>query len=125
MKIFIESFIGRFIVAFIVATFAVAICIRYDASDKVVIVTYIGVAIATMLVLGAFDENARAKFDSIRRRMGIGKSRSYGQAAIFVGTACLFVGSPQDCDELADDLQHYAQQTEVKMLTGNETFEVL
>lgn len=125
MKIFIESFIGKFIVAFIVATFAVALCIRYDASDSVVILTYLSVGILTMLALGAFDEPARAKFDSIRRRMGIGKSRNYGQAAIFVGAVCVFMGTPKDCEELADDLQHYAQQAEVRALTGEETLEVL
>ena len=122
------SFITKFIVAFIVATFAVALCIRYDASDKVVICAYFGVAIMTMLVLGAFDVPARKErgnFGSIRHRMGIGKGRSYGQAAIFVGAACVFIGSPEQCEELADDLQHYAQQAKARALTGDETFEIL
>ena len=59
------------------------------------------------------------KYDSIRHKMG----QNYGQAAIFVGTACLFVGTPQDCEELADSLQHYAQQAKARALTGDETFE--
>ena len=122
MKIFIESFIGRFIVAFIVATFAVALCIRYDASDNVVIVTYIGVAIATMLVLGAFDEREESKHESIKHYDG---RRNYGQAAIFIGTACIFMGTQQQCEDVADDLMHYGQQVHVEQLTGNETFEVL
>lgn len=116
----------KFIVAFIVATFAVALCIRYDASDNAIIMTYIGVAIMTMLCLGAFDMPARkqrGRFDSIRHYNG---RRNYGQAAVFIGTACLFMGTPQDCEELADDLHHYAQQADVRMLSGNETkFNVL
>ena len=117
------SFIVKFIVAFIVATFSVALCIRYDASDNVVIVTYFGVSIMTMLALGAFDvKEKQSKYNSIKHRMG---SRNYGQAAIFVGTACLFTGTPQQCEELADDMQHYAQQVKVRALTGNETFDIL
>jgi len=121
-------FITKFIVAFIVATFAVALCIRYDASDKVVICAYFGVAIMTMLVLGAFDVPARKErgnFGSIRHRMGIGKRRSYGHAAIFVGAACVFIGSPEQCEEVADDLWHHAQEAEVRMLDGSEKLEVL
>ena len=116
------SFIVKFIVAFIVATFAVALCIRYDASASVVILTYLSVGILTMLVLGAFDMSA------IKRNMKHTKIKDaarYGQAAIFVGTACLFIGEPNECDELADDMQHYAQQVKARALTGEETLEVL
>ena len=60
-------FIVKFIVAFIVATFAVALCIRYDASDGAVIFVYLGTGIVTMLALGAFDESAK--------RMNIAKQR--------------------------------------------------
>lgn len=66
-------FITKFIVAFIVATFAVALCIRYDASDNVVIVTYFGVTIMTMLALGAFDVPAKredVKHGAIRHKQG-------------------------------------------------------
>ena len=118
------SFIVKFIVAFIVATFAVALCIRYDASDNVVIVTYFGVSIMTMLALGAFDvKEKQSKYNSIKHRMG---SRNYGQAAVFIGTACLYMGTPQQCDDLCDDLWHHGQQAHVEMLTGEETeFNVL
>lgn len=117
------SFIVKFIVAFIVATFAVALCIRYDASDNVVIVTYFGVSIMTMLALGAFDvKEKQSKYNSIKHRMS---SRNYGQAAIFIGTACLYMGTPQQCDELCDDLWHHGQQAHVQVLDGNETFDIL
>lgn len=56
------------------------------------------------------------KHDSIRHKTG-----NYGQAAVFIGTACLFVGTPQECEDVADDLWHYAQQARVEMLTGEET----
>jgi hypothetical protein len=50
----------------------------------------------------------------------------YGQAAIFIGTACLFIGEPNECEELADYLQHYAQQAKARDLTGEETqFDIL
>ena len=117
-------FIVKFIVAFIVATFAVALCIRFDASDGVVIMAYFGVAILAMLAMGAFDVRGRkhSEYDSIRHKTG----RSYGQAAIFIGTACVFMGTPQQCDEVADDLWHHGQQACVEQLTGEETsFDIL
>ena len=101
---------------------AMCIAIAFDASDKVVIMSYFGVAIAIALALGAFEQAA------IKRGMkhtSIKDAARYGQAAIFVGTACLFVGEPQVCEELADDMQHYAQKVKVRALTGNETFDVL
>ncbi len=117
------SFIGKFIVAFIVAMFAVALCIRYDASDNVVIVTYFGVSIMTMLVLGAFDVKEKpSKHETIKHRMG---RRNYGQAAIFVGTAAIFIGTPQECEDVCDDLWHHGQQAHVQVLDGNETFDIL
>lgn len=61
------------------------------------------------------------KHDTIRHKTG----RNYGQTAVFIGTACLFVGTPQECEELADDMQHYAQQVRVDTLTGDETFNVI
>ena len=60
------------------------------------------------------------KYDTIRHKTG-----NYGQAAIFVGTACLFIGTPNECDELADDLWHRGQQAEVRALTGDEVFDIL
>lgn len=61
------------------------------------------------------------KYDTIRHKMG----RNYGNAAVFIGTACLFVGTPQECEELADDMQHYAQQAEARALDGDMEFEIL
>ena len=61
-----------------------------------------------------------SRYESIRPQR-----RDYGQAAVFVGTACLFIGTPQECEELADSMQHYAQQVRVDTLTGEETFNVI
>ena len=60
------------------------------------------------------------KHESIRPQ-----KRSYGQAAVFVGTACLYLGTPQLCDDLCDDLWHHGQQARVEKLTGEEVFNVL
>lgn len=62
------------------------------------------------------------KHENIRHR---GVRRSYGQAAVFMGTVCLFTGTPQQCDDLCDDLWHHGQQVRVEQLTGEETFEIL
>lgn len=80
-------------------------------------------ALLIALLLGAFDvPNKQSKYDSIRHKMG---RRSYGNAAVFIGTACLFVGTPQECEDVCDDMWHYGQQTEVRALTGDETFDIL
>lgn len=61
-------------------------------------------------------------YESIKHRTG----RNYGQAAIIVGGACLFLGEPKECEELADDLWHRGVQAEVfENLTGEELFDVL
>ena len=56
-------------------------------------------------------------YESIKHRTG----RNYGQAAIIVGGACLFMGEPKECEELCDDLWHRGVQAEVQQLTGEET----
>ena len=61
------------------------------------------------------------KYD-IKHKMG---RRSYGNAAVFIGTACLFVGTPQECEDVCDDMWHYGQQAEVRALTGDEIFDIL
>jgi len=112
----------KIMVAAIVAMGMVCVLIAYDASDNVCLLGYVATAITMLALLGVFDMIA------IKRSMKHTKIKDaarYGQAAIFVGTACLFIGEPNECDELADDLQHYAQQAEDKMLTGNETFDIL
>lgn len=118
------KFIGKIIVA---AAVAMGVALGVDALGigyrfgfvTVFVCTAIGVALA----LGAFDVKQKgSRFDSIRHYDG---RRSYGQAAIMVGTACLFIGTPKDCDELCDDLWHRGVQAEVTELTGDETFNIL
>ena len=114
------KFIGIVIVAAIVGFAAMCVAIAFDASDKVAIMSYFGVAIAIAALLGAFDMSA------IKRNMkhtSIKDAARYGQAAIFIGTACLFIGEPKECDELADDLWHSGIQCKVDSLTGE--FDVL
>lgn len=113
---------AKMMVAAIVAVGMACVAIAHDASDNLVIVTLFVTAIAVSALLGVYDMPAeRTKHDTIRHKTG----RNYGQAAIFVGTACLFVGTPQECEELADDMWHYAQQVRVDTLTGEETFNVI
>ena len=57
-----------------------------------------------------------SRYESIRHQR-----RDYGQAAVFVGTACLFIGTQTECDDRADDLWHYGVQARVEQLTGEET----
>ena len=116
------KFICLVIVAALMGFAAMCVAIAFDASDNVAIMSCFSVAIAIAAVLGAFDMGA------IKRNMkhtSIKDAASYGQAAIFVGTACLFIGTPNECEELADGLQHYAQPVRVGELTGEETFDVL
>ena len=64
-----------------------------------------------------------AKNDSIRHYDG---RRNYGQAAVFIGTACIFMGTPKECEDMCQDLWHNAQQARMEMLSGEETsFEIL
>lgn len=116
------KFIGLGIAAALVGFVAMFVAIAFDASDKVAIMSYFGVAVIAALVLGAFDMGA------IKRNMkhtSIKDAARYGQAAIFVGTAAIFVGTPQECEDVCDDMWHYGQQTEVRALTGDETFDIL
>ena len=57
-----------------------------------------------------------SRYESIRPQR-----RDYGQAAVFVGTACLLIGTPEQCEDLCDDLWHHGQQARMEMLTGEET----
>lgn len=116
--------IVKIMVAAMVAMGVVCVLIAHDASDGAILMTGLLVAGGVSTALGVFKEQAHKiynRFD-IRRREG---GRSYGQAAIFIGTACIFMGTPQDAAELADDLQHYAQNARVVELTGEEQLEVL
>ena len=115
-------FIGLVIVAALMGFAAMCIAIAFDASDRVAIVSYFSVSIAIALALGVFDTGA---IKCNMKHTSIKDAARYGQTAIFVGTSCLFVGTPQECEEVADDLWHYAQQAEVRELDGTETFDVL
>lgn len=112
----------KILVAAIVAAGMVCMMIMHDASDKAVIVTFFCVGIMVAAALGVFDERKESKHDSVSRYDG---RRNYGQAAVFIGTACIFMGSVQECEDVCDDLWHYCQQAEVRTLTGEETLEVL
>ena len=116
-------FITKFIVSFVIAILAMAVCIGYDASDNLAIAVFFGVGVLMMLGLGALDgKGEESKFDTIRHKIG---RRNYGHAAVFIGTACLFMGTPKECEELCDDLWHHGQQVHMDMLDGEETLEIL
>lgn len=103
------------------------------ASGSVVNIYQAPIAVAMLLVGGAWiqgltvrefvrrilSSDEPSKYDSIRHKTG----RNYGQAAIFIGTACLFIGTPNECDELADDLWHRGQQVRVDTIDGE--FDIL
>ena len=104
----------------IVATMGVdALGIGYQYGHVAV---FFCVAIGMLAILGVFSEREGAKHDSIRHYDG---RRHYGQAAIFIGTACIFMGTQQQCEDICDDLQHYGQQAHVGMLDGEYDLEVL
>ena len=116
------KFIGLVIAAALVGFAAMCVAIMLGASDSLAIASYFGVAIAIALAMGAFDMGA------IKRGIkhtSIKDASRYSQAAIFVGTAAIFVGTPQECEDVCDDMWHYGQQTHVEMLTGEEVFNIL
>ena len=79
--------------------------------------------IGMVALLGVFSDEESAKHESIKHYNG---RRNYGQAAIFVGTACIFMGTPKECEDMCDNLWHNAQQAHMEMLSGEETeFEIL
>ena len=114
------KFIVKILVAAIVGFAAMCVAIAFDASDRVAIVSYFSVAVAIAALLGAFDMSAIKR--SIKHT-SIKDAARYGQAAVFIGTACLFIGTPKECEELADDLQHYAQPVRVDTIDGE--FDIL
>ena len=113
------KFIGIVIVAALVGFAAMFVAIAFDASDKVAIAAYFIVTTVVAVAMGALREDGR----KVTRHTSIKDAARYGQAAIFVGTACLFIGTPNECDELADDLWHSGIQCKVDSLTGE--FDVL
>lgn len=114
------KFIVLVIAAALVGFGAMCVAIKLGASDGLAIATYFGVAAIVAGVLGVFRDGKDAA-----RHTSIKEAARYGQAAIFIGTACLFVGAPKECDELADDLWHRGVQCKVSEINGNEVFDVL
>lgn len=112
------KFIVLGIVAAVIGFAAMYIAIMLDASDGVAIATYFGVAAVVAVALGVFGDGKDAA-----RHTSIKDAARYGQAAIFVGTACLFVGTSRECEDVCDDLWHHGVQCEVGNLTGE--FDIL
>lgn len=114
----------RFIVKILVAAI-VAACVALGVDALGIgyeygfVTVFVCVAIGMALVLGAFDMKQRKEsgYDSIRHYDG---RRSYGQAAVFIGASCLFMGTPKECEDMTDDLWHRGVQAEFKMLTEND-----
>ena len=111
----------------VAAILALIVTMAVDALDVfhysyALVSVYFGVTIAIAAVLGAFDMSAQKR--SIKHT-SIKDAARYDQAAVFIGAACIFIGTPQECEDVADDLWHYAQQARVEMLDGEETFEIL
>lgn len=113
------------IVSMVVAAIAGMIVLAVWNNDGAFFGTFLFVTLMIALALGAFDDPKSEEL-RVKSEEFASASKNYGHAAVFLGTACLFIGTPKECEELADDLQHYALQAEVSELTGNEkVFEVL
>ena len=116
----------KMLVAIIVAAFMAGVLIVADASDNAVIVTYFCTALMLCALFGVFDEKKKckeSKHESIRHYDG---RKNYGQAAVFMGTACLFIGTPKQCEDMCDDLWHWGQQAHMETIDGSESsFEIL
>lgn len=109
--------------AIVVLSAAIAFSIAYVVTDTLRQFAAVGIfgGMFIALLMGAFDSRDKTRYESIKHKVG----RNYGQAAIFVGTACLFMGTPKECEELIDDLWHRGVQAEMSELTGEEEFEIL
>ena len=121
------AFIVKILVAAIVAMFLAVWADEHGVGYRYGFVTVyfcgaIGVYYAIEGICAFIRRRQAEREDIIKFRRSI----DYRQAAVFVGTACLFIGTQTECDERADDLWHYGQQAEVRALTGEETqFDVL
>ena len=116
------KFIVKILVAAIVAAcVALAVDAMGIGYQYGFVTVFFATAIGVAALLGAFREEGRknARYTSIK------DAARYGQAAIFVGTACLFVGTPKECEDVCDDLWHHGQQADVRALTGDGTFDIL
>jgi hypothetical protein len=120
------AFIVKILVAAIVAMFLAVWADEHGVGYRYGFVTVyfcgaIGVYYAIEGICAFIRRRQAERDDIIKFRRSI----DYRQAAVFVGTACLFIGTQTECDERADDLWHYGQQAEVRALTGDETFDIL
>ena len=115
--------IYQVIVSMTMAFVGAMLCIHFEIGYWAApIVAFFAFAIVGALITGVFDVREESKYESINHYNG---RRNYGQAAVFIGTAAIFMGTPKQCEDVADDLWHYGQQSDVRMLSGNETFNVL
>ena len=118
----------KFIVkVFCAAIVALVVTMAVDALDVfhyryAFVSVYAGTAIGVAALLGVFDMSAQKRN---MKHTSVKDAARYSQAAIFVGTACLFIGTPQECEDVCDDLWHHGQKAEVRALTGEETFDIL
>lgn len=122
MKQTIKFFV-KIIAANIVAACTMIVMLLHGAGDVSAICAFFCTGILTAAGLGAFDATEKRKEQEKTIRHYVG--RNYGQAAVFIGSACVFMGSPADCADVADDLWHYAEPAEVRMLDGEHDLEVL
>ena len=120
-------FIVKILVAAMVAMFLAAWADEHGVGYRYGFVTVyfcgaIGVYYAIEGICAFIRRRRQAeREDIIKFRRNI----DYRQAAVFVGTACLYMGTQQQCDELCDDLWHYGQQARVEQLSGDETFDII
>ena len=107
--------------AVVAISIAVVVLLLTNSEAAFVSTAFFG-GLLIALIMGAFDVNEKTRYDSIRHKMG---RKSYGQAAIFLGTACVFVGTPKECEERADDLWHYGHQVRVEENIDGMEFSIL
>lgn len=114
------KFIVKILVAAIVAAcVALAVDAMGIGYQYGFVTVFFATAIGVAALLGAFREEGRkgTRYTSIK------DAARYGQAAIFLGTACLYIGEPKECEQLADDLWHRGIQCEVSEINGE--FDIL
>ena len=115
--------IYQVVVSMAMAFVGAIVCIQFEIGYWAApIVAFVGCALFGALITGMFNDES-AKHESIKHYNG---RRNYGQAAVFIGTACIFMGTPKECEDMCDNLWHNAQQAHMEMLSGEETeFEIL
>lgn len=116
-----KTFLKIMVAAIVAACVALAVDAMGIGYQYGFVTVFFATAIGVAALLGAFREEGskNARFTSIK------DAARYGQAAIFVGTAAIFLGTPQECEELADDLWHHGVQAKVSEVTDGMEFSVL